>query len=109
MWNRKKRRQASRYGIGQQEYERVQEQARENACRIAWGGMMLALHDDFGFGQARLQKLAVSTLKHINDSLCASEMVDELKAKTGFDVDAPLREADMGMTFDATEVQDDGD
>lgn len=103
MWNRKKRRQASRYGIGQQEYERVQEQARENACRIAWGGMMLALHDDFGFGQARLQKLAVATMRNINTSLCPSEMIEELKAATGFDVDKPLNEDELGFEFNDTE------
>lgn len=101
-WNRKLRRMMKK-GVTQEQWETDLSKVREEAVRNAWGGMMLALHKDFGFGYGRLHKLAVATMRNINTSLCPSEMIEELKAATGFDVDKPLNEDELGFEFNDTE------
>ena len=98
-WNRKTRRQMSNYGIGQEimqkEYAKYAQMVGENAFRQAVAGTMLAIVDHFGFPPEKLHDLAVETMKNINGSLCASELVDRLKEQTGFDVDEPLPEFEV--------------
>ena len=101
-WNRSQRRQMKK-GVTQEQWEAQMREIREEAVRNAWGGMMLALHKDFGFGYGRLHKLAIATMRNINSSLCPSVMIEELKAATGFDVDEPLNEDELGFEFNDTE------
>ena len=95
-WNRKKRRQMARYGIGQDALNRGIDAAwrkgEEAAYRTAFAGMIMALVEKFGFRPEQLHDLAVETMRYINGALCASELVNAVKEKTGFDVDEPLDE-----------------
>ena len=114
-WNRKTRRQMSRYGIGQQmirdQLDKEHAEARRYAARNAWGGMMLALCQEFGFDKEMLHRLAVKTLTNINKSMCATDMIDEVKRVTGFDIDMPVdldeTELDLGAGLDDLEDIDD--
>ena len=93
-WNRDMRRRMGRVGIAQEtlerEYDKVRETTRRDAYRNAFAGMLLALHQDYGFGYLRLRRIAIHTLNNINSSLCASDMIDTIKKETGFDVDEPI-------------------
>lgn len=95
-WNRKKRRQMSRYGLGEEEMQkRLSEtwnKAEEATYRTAFSGMILALVEEFSFDPERLRDLAVATMSRINGADCASQLVDRCKAVTGYDVDEPLDE-----------------
>ena len=88
-----------KYGIKQEvlkeEYHKYASIVGENAFRQAVAGTMLAIVDHFGFPTEKLHDLAVETMKNINGSLCASELVDRLKWQTGFDVDEPLPEFEV--------------
>ena len=93
-WNRKTRRQFSRYGITEErlkdEYARAAQTAAENALRSTAAGMMLALHEHFGFPDSDLKQLAIETMANVNGALCVSELVERCKTVTGYDVDEPL-------------------
>ena len=105
-WNRKTRRQMSHYGIKQEvlneEYHKYASMVGENAFRQCAAGIMLAIVDHFGFPPEKLHDLAVETMKNINGSLCASELVDRLKNQTGFDVDEPLQEFEVYVPEEET-------
>ena len=109
-WNRQTRRQMGRLGIGQkiveEQMEKAQKDARTYAFREAWGGMMLALHKDFGFDREMLHRLAVCTLNNINHSLCPQDMISELRTLTGFDINEPIPEDEL-EPFDPDEIIDD--
>lgn len=98
-WNRKTRRQMSNLGIGQkiveEQLEKTYKEAREFAIREAWSAMMLALHKENGFDREALHRLAVATVNNINRHICPTDMVDELKKLTGFDVDEPIPEDEL--------------
>lgn len=57
----------------------------------------MALHQIHGFGYKRIRAIAVQTIRNINNSMCAAELVEQLKAATGFDVEEPLRDDEVGM------------
>lgn len=84
----------SRYGLGQQAMEQgISEMAvkiHENTYRSCFSGIMLALTEQMGFPKEKLPELAVRTMRYINNSLSAEELREELKEKTGFDIDAEL-------------------
>lgn len=100
-WNRKTRREMSRYGIGQkvlnEEYDKVRNATRTSAYNSAFAAMLLALHHIHGFGYQRLHRIAKQTILNINDSMCASELVEQLKRETGFDVLKPILEDEVGL------------
>lgn len=100
-WNRKTRREMSRYGIGQkvlnEQYDIVRSTTRKDAYNNAFAAMLLALHQIHGFGYKRIRAIAVQTIRNINDSMCASELVEKLIQETGFDVNEPLRDDEVGM------------
>lgn len=104
-WNRKKRREMGRYGIGQQiiqnELEKQTEKVRMYTYRECFSAMMLALNKDFGFGRARLHKLAVMTVNNINNSLCPEDMIRELVERTGFDINEPISDDELEQLEDA--------
>lgn len=109
-WNRKTRRQMSRYGIGQKqmeiEFDATWKRAEEAASRFAFAGMIKALVDKFGFPKEQLHDLAVETMRNINGATCASALVDMVKADTGFDVDEPLDEFEVnGDLMDLEEIE----
>ena len=89
-WNRKKRREMSRYGIGQEmmqeEFEKYFEQKQEYDYKYAWASAFAAVHELFGADERTLKRLAILTLKYQYESLCAEELIQELKDRTGFDV-----------------------
>lgn len=99
--NRAGRRQMSRYGIGQRVMEtaldEVRSQTRIDAYTNAFAAMLLALHKIHGFGYKRIRVVAVQTIRNINNSMCASELVEKLIQETGFDVNEPLRDDEVGM------------
>lgn len=100
-WNRNTRRQMSRYGIGQkvlnEQYDVVRSTTRIDAYTNAFAAMLLAVHRIHGFGYKRIRAIAVQTIRNINGSMCASELVEQLKAATGFDVNEPLRDDEVGL------------
>ena len=100
-WNRKQRRQMSRYGIGQkvlnEQYDVVRDTTRDNAYNYAFSAMLLAIRQIYGFGYKRIHRIAKQTIININDSMCASELVEQLKRETGFDVMKPILEDGAGM------------
>ena len=100
-WNRKQRREMSRYGIGQkmldEQYDKVRSSTRDDAYRNAFAAMLLALHEIHGFGYKRIKAVAVKTIKNIYGVLCAEELIEKLKKETGFDVEEPLEEYESGM------------
>ena len=100
-WNRKTRREMSRYGIGQkllnEQYDAVRSTTLVDAYTNAFAAMLLALHQIHGFGYKRIMAIAVQTIRNINNSMCASELAEQLKQATGFDVNEPLRDDEVGM------------
>lgn len=100
-WNRKTRREMSRYGIGQkllnEQYDAVRSTTRVDAYTNAFAAMLLALHQIHGFGYKRTRAIAVQTIRNINNSMCASELAEALKTATGFDVNEPLQDDEVGM------------
>lgn len=100
-WNRKQRRQMSRYGIGQkvlnEQYDVVRDTTREDAYRNAFAAMLLALHELRGYGYKRIKAVAVKTIQNINSTDCESQLIERLKMATGFDVEEPLEEYESGM------------
>lgn len=109
-WNRKTRRQMSRLGIGQklveEQMQKVYSEGRTYAFREAWGAMMLALHKEYGFDGDKLHQLAVHTLNNINRYLCPADMIRDLKAATGFDVNQPIPDEEL-EPFDPDGIIDD--
>ena len=101
MANRKQRRQMSRYGIGQEILDQaarpIIDKTKTLAYRLAFGGMMLALHKDFGFGKEELDKLAEQTVLNIQNALSPTELRNELFGLTGFDVDEPIEADRLGL------------
>lgn len=99
--NRAGRRQMSRYGIGQRVMETALDEARSqtriDAYTNAFAAMLLALHQLHGFGYKRIRAVAVQTIRNINESMCATELAERLKAATGFDVHEPLRDDEIGL------------
>ena len=100
-WNRKTRREMSRYGIGQkvlnEQYDAVRSATRIDAYTNAFAAMLLALHQIHGFGYKRIRAIACQTIRNINKSMCASELAEALKTATGFDVNEPLQDDEVGM------------
>jgi hypothetical protein len=100
-WNRKTRREMSRYGIGQkvlnEQYDVVRKTTQDNAYNYAFSAMLLALRQIHGFGYKRIHRIAKQTIININDSMCVSELVEQLKRETGFDVMKPILEDGAGM------------
>lgn len=100
-WNRKQRREMSRYGIGQkvlnEQYDKVRSESRIDAYKNAFSAMLLALHQIHGFDYKRIRAIAVQTIRNINATMCASELMEQLKTATGFDVDEPLHDDEIGM------------
>lgn len=98
-WNRKTRRQMSRYGLGQQmmrdELDKVERTARNNATEYAFAACFLALHRLHGFDGEQLHQLAVQSVNIIQNSLCASDVVKKVKALTGFDVHRPIPQEEL--------------
>lgn len=98
-WNRQTRRQMGRYGIGQKliadELEKETKKVKEYTYREAFSAMMLALNKGFGFGHDRLHRLAVMTVNNINKSLCPEDMIVELKKRTNFDINEPIRDDEL--------------
>lgn len=99
--NRHERRQMSRYGIGQQvlkdafaaQYQKTQRDAYNNA----FAAMLLVLAEEKGYRYKRIREVAVKTIRNINATMCAQELIDKLKALTGFDVNEPLNDNECGM------------
>lgn len=100
-WNRKKRREMSRCGIAQkaleEQYDLVRTTTRTDAYNYAFSAMLLALHQIHGFGHKRIHAVAVKTIENINGSLCVTELIEQLKEETGFDVLKPLLKDRAGM------------
>ena len=105
-WNRKTRRQMSKFGIGKEmldeEIDKVRIAVAEHTSRQAFAAMMLALHEHFDFPSDKLQELAIETMKNVNGGLCATELVERVKEKTGFDVDNPMEEYQANTWEDMT-------
>ena len=100
-WNRKTRRQTSRYGIGQKllddHYDKVRSETRMDAYNNAFSAMLLALNQMHGFGYKRIRAVAVQTIRNIKETDCATQLIEMLKIKTGFDVTEPLMDDEVGM------------
>ena len=100
-WNRKQRREMSRYGIGQkllnEQFDKVSTETRDITYSYAFSAMLLALRQVHGWGYKRIRAIAVQTVRNINNSMCASELVERLKKETGFDVEEPLPEDEIGL------------
>lgn len=100
-WNRKQRREMSRYGIGQkvlnEQYDVVRKTTQDNAYNYAFSAMLLALRQIHGFGYKRIHRIAKQTILNINNSMCVTELVEQLKAETRFDVMKPILEDGAGM------------
>ena len=101
MANRRQRRKLSRFGIGQKVLEEATlpliNKTKTMAYRMAFGGMMLALHNDYGFELQQLEDLAIKTVMIIQNSLTPTEIRDTLLEKTGFDVDKPIEADRLGL------------
>lgn len=104
-WNRDTRRKMGRYGIGQKiiaqavdnSLDKVREEVRRDSYNNAFAALLLALHQLHGFGHKRIHAVAVQTIRNLNNTLCATELIEMLKAATGFDVEEPLDENELGM------------
>lgn len=77
--------------------DEVREATRHDAYRNAFAAMLLACYKVAFFDYIMIHKVAAETLRYINDTECATELVGMLKDATGFDVDAPLDEHMEGM------------
>lgn len=101
MSNRRQRRQLSRYGLGQQMMDEAATKLMNNtktmAYRLAFGGMMKALADHWGFGKEQLDELAIYTVQNINTAVTPTDLRDELLELTGFDVDRPIEAEKIGI------------
>lgn len=103
--NRKKRRQMSRYHIGQGVVKNAVDDAMDNyipivrrdAYQNAFASMLLALHQLCRFDYNMIRKIAVKTLQNINSTECATQLVEALKEATGFDVDETITDDELGM------------
>lgn len=89
-WNRKQRREMSRYGIGQQvvesTFEKEFHKKQDYDYRFAWSSMMAALVELHGFNKNQLQDIAKRTVDIRNNALCPEELIQDIKDKTGFDM-----------------------
>ena len=103
-WNRAKRRQMSKLGIAEQALhdgiDKAWRAGEENAYRLAFSGMILALVQKFDFPHDRLHDLAVETMRNVNGALCPTELIEKVKQLTGFDVDEPLDSFEVNMEVD---------
>lgn len=101
MPNRQQRRQLSRYGLGQQAMNEAATKLMNNtktmAYRLAFGGMMKALNEHWGFGKDELDQLAIYTVRNINGAVTPTDLRDELLGLTGFDVDQPIEAEKIGI------------
>lgn len=104
-WNRDTRRKMGRYGIGQKiiaqavdnSLDKVREEVRRDSYNNAFAALLLALHQLHGFGHKRIHAVAVQTIRNLNNTLCATELIEMLKQATGFDVEEPLHDDELGM------------
>ncbi len=78
-------------------YDKVRSETRRDAYNNAFAGMLLALNQLHGFGYKRIRAVAVKTLQNINGTTCATELIEDVKAATGFDVEEPLLDDELGM------------
>lgn len=56
---------------------------------------MLALHKRYGFGKARLHRIAVDVVNYMNTYATSYDLIKEVKQLTGFDIDEPLPEEEL--------------
>ena len=77
--------------------DEVRETTRHDAYRNAFASLLLACVQIAGFDAVMVHKVAVKTLRNINETKCATELVNALNDATGFDVDAPLDDHMSGM------------
>ena len=78
-------------------YDKVRAETRRDAYNNAFAGMLLALNQLHGFGYKRIRAVAVKTLQNINGTTCATELIEAVKAATGFDVEEPILDDELGM------------
>lgn len=78
-------------------YDKVRAETRRDAYNNAFAGMLLALHQLHGFGYKRIRAVAVKTLQNINGTTCATELIEAVKDATGFDVEEPILDDELGM------------
>ena len=75
-----------------EEFEAEYNRQRDFNYRLAWGAAFTAFHEYTGMGKDDLQHIAERTVEIANNALCAEELVQELKDRTGFDVNQPPKE-----------------
>lgn len=99
--NRKGRRTLSRYGLGEktlkESFDAQWQRCQRDAYNNAFAGMLLVLAEEYGYRYKRIRNVAVKTIRNINGTFCASELIDRLKKLTGFDVNEPLNDNECGM------------
>lgn len=77
--------------------DEVRKTTRNDAYRNAFAALLLACVQIAEFDAVMVRRVAVKTLKNIEATECATELVNQLKDATGFDVDEPLMEHANGM------------
>ena len=72
-------------------------QAAEGIVKCCYAGIVLALHDEFGFGETRCYRALKAVDERIIYALNHSEMVEEVLEKTGLrlDLDDPLERVQL--------------
>lgn len=89
-WNRKQRREMSRYGIGQKvvedTFKNELSKRQDYDYRFAWSSMISAMIELCGFNKNQLQRIAARTVEIRNNALCPEELIQDIKDKTGFDM-----------------------
>lgn len=78
-------------------YDKVRSETRRDAYNNAFAAMLLSLHQLHGFGYKRIHAVAVQTIRNLNNTLCATELIEMLKSATGFDVEEPITDEMLGM------------
>ena len=91
----------SRHDIGQQAlhdaFKEQWQKCQRDAYNNAFAAMLLVLAEEQGYRYKRIRNIAVKTIRNINGTLCATELIDRLKKLTGFDVNEPLNDNECGM------------
>lgn len=89
MMNRKQRRHATPSQRRAADWERTKKEARDVAMQASYMGMasiLLALNEKYHFGAQRLKIVVGEANRICKNAFCAQELIDELKAKAGIDL-----------------------
>lgn len=87
--NRANRRRNDKGRRAAKERERTRNEVVKTGMHTAYlllASCLLEIRKEHRFGKIRLERILRGTRDRVNDSFCASELFEELKAQTGIDL-----------------------